>query len=271
MEAGYFIIAILGCGDGGVGCQTVATPAAHYASEQACLAARGDALMANSDLDFPTLFATCQPVARKASAGEPVTQPRDSAAAWPLCPEADSPAGQFRGGLVGNVAEITNWLARSPNSALLRIATCIDFARQFRFGTLPALVKASSHWGVQKGVQPMLVSFSPVRQIAVSFAGALIASLLFVSAAVGPLPFVAWTFDKKEQTMEGRFLINRRDAKIMGVAAGLADYTGVDPLVVRLGFVAAVLIAGPVAILFYLLTGWLASERWAPIARRQAR
>lgn len=61
--------------------------------------------------------------------------------------------------------------------------------------------------------------------------------------------------------MEGRFLINRRDAKVMGVAAGLADYTGVDPLIVRLGFVAAVLITGPVAILFYLLTGWLASER----------
>ncbi len=61
--------------------------------------------------------------------------------------------------------------------------------------------------------------------------------------------------------MEGRFLINRRDAKIMGVAAGLADYTGVDPLIVRLGFVAAVLITGPIAILFYLLTGWLASDR----------
>ena len=37
----------------------------------------------------------------------------------------------------------------------------------------------------------MLVSLSPVRQVAVSFAGALIASLLFVSAAVGPLPLVA--------------------------------------------------------------------------------
>ncbi len=61
--------------------------------------------------------------------------------------------------------------------------------------------------------------------------------------------------------MEGRFLINRPDARIMGVAAGLSDYTGVDPLIVRLGFVAAVLITGPVAILFYLLTGWLASER----------
>ena len=37
----------------------------------------------------------------------------------------------------------------------------------------------------------MFVSLSPVRQIAVSFAGALVSSLLFVSAAVGPLPFVA--------------------------------------------------------------------------------
>jgi phage shock protein C len=61
--------------------------------------------------------------------------------------------------------------------------------------------------------------------------------------------------------MEGRFLLNRRDAKLMGVAAGLADYMAVDPLVVRLGFVAALLIAGPVAILFYVLTGWLAADR----------
>jgi phage shock protein C len=60
--------------------------------------------------------------------------------------------------------------------------------------------------------------------------------------------------------MNGRFLVNRRDAKIMGVGAGLADWLQVDPLVVRLGLVAAVLIAGPVAILFYVLTGWLASS-----------
>ena len=37
--------------------------------------------------------------------------------------------------------------------------------------------------------------------------------------------------------MNGRFLINRRDAKVMGVAAGLADYTGIDPLIIRLGLV----------------------------------
>lgn len=58
--------------------------------------------------------------------------------------------------------------------------------------------------------------------------------------------------------MNGRFLINRRDAKIMGVAAGLADYTGVDPTVIRLAFVAATLLTGPLMILFYVLAGLLA-------------
>lgn len=58
--------------------------------------------------------------------------------------------------------------------------------------------------------------------------------------------------------MNGRFLVNRRDAKIMGVAAGLADLTGIDPVIIRLAMVAAVVVTGPVAILFYLLAGWLA-------------
>lgn len=61
--------------------------------------------------------------------------------------------------------------------------------------------------------------------------------------------------------MENRFVLNRRDAKVMGVAAGLSDMTGIDPLIVRLSLVAATLITGPVMILFYLLTGWLAPAR----------
>ena len=60
--------------------------------------------------------------------------------------------------------------------------------------------------------------------------------------------------------MNGRFVLNRREAKVMGVAAGIADYTGVDPLLIRLGFVALTLLTGPVVVLFYLLTGWLAPQ-----------
>ena len=61
--------------------------------------------------------------------------------------------------------------------------------------------------------------------------------------------------------MNNRFLINRRDAKIMGVAAGIADFTGVDPLIIRLALVAALLLTGPVVLVLYLVTGWLAAER----------
>jgi phage shock protein C len=61
--------------------------------------------------------------------------------------------------------------------------------------------------------------------------------------------------------MNGRFLINRRDAKVMGVAAGIADYTGVDPTMVRLAMVALTLVTGPVMILFYVLAGLLAPRQ----------
>ncbi len=61
--------------------------------------------------------------------------------------------------------------------------------------------------------------------------------------------------------MNGKFLLNRHDAKLMGVGAGIADYAGVDPLIVRLALVLAVLVTGPLAIVLYLVTGWLASDR----------
>ena len=60
--------------------------------------------------------------------------------------------------------------------------------------------------------------------------------------------------------MNGRFVINRSRAKVMGVCAGLADWLNVDVLAVRLGVVVATLLTGPFAILIYILTGWLASE-----------
>ncbi len=60
--------------------------------------------------------------------------------------------------------------------------------------------------------------------------------------------------------MNGRFLLNRSRAKAMGVAAGLADWTGIDVLAVRLALIVATLVTGPVAVLLYILTGWLAAD-----------
>ena len=60
--------------------------------------------------------------------------------------------------------------------------------------------------------------------------------------------------------MNERFVVNHSRAKIMGVCAGLADWLNVDVLVLRLGLIAATLMTGPVAILLYILTGWLAAD-----------
>lgn len=60
--------------------------------------------------------------------------------------------------------------------------------------------------------------------------------------------------------MNGRFLLNPTRAKVMGVCAGLSDWTGIDVLAVRLGMIVATLITGPVAVLLYILTGWLATD-----------
>ena len=61
--------------------------------------------------------------------------------------------------------------------------------------------------------------------------------------------------------MTARFTLNRADGKVMGVAAGVADYTGVDPTLVRLGFVAATLLTGPLMVILYLIAAWVAPER----------
>ena len=61
--------------------------------------------------------------------------------------------------------------------------------------------------------------------------------------------------------MNGRFLLNRGDAKVMGVAAGLGDYTGIDPTIIRLGFVGLTLLTGPVMVFFYVLAGLLAPHQ----------
>ncbi|MEO7410290.1 MAG: PspC domain-containing protein [Sphingomicrobium sp.] len=61
--------------------------------------------------------------------------------------------------------------------------------------------------------------------------------------------------------MNGRFILNRPQGKVMGIAAGLADWTGVDVLIIRLGLIVGTLLTGPVLILLYILTGWLAADR----------
>lgn len=58
--------------------------------------------------------------------------------------------------------------------------------------------------------------------------------------------------------MSRQFLVNKRDAKIMGVCAGIADYMGWDASLVRIAFVIAALFGVGSPILIYLLIGFIA-------------
>lgn len=62
-----YVIAILGCADGGTGCQQVAVAPARYESAAQCEAATGSTLAGATDLDFPTLLARCQRSSGKAA------------------------------------------------------------------------------------------------------------------------------------------------------------------------------------------------------------
>jgi hypothetical protein len=60
MEAAFFVMAILGCGDASAGCATARVEPAHYATVQQCQAAMPAALARNTDVDYPVVSAACQ-------------------------------------------------------------------------------------------------------------------------------------------------------------------------------------------------------------------
>ena len=66
--------------------------------------------------------------------------------------------------------------------------------------------------------------------------------------------------------MNGRFIINRSRAKVMGVCAGLADWLNVDVLIVRLGVVAATLMCRDGEVVEPRLRALLGQSARAPTA-----
>ena len=59
-----------------------------------------------------------------------------------------------------------------------------------------------------------------------------------------------------------KFYLDKQDGKILGVCAGIANYTGIDPLLVRIGTVFLTIIGGfPWTVIAYFLTAWLAPNQ----------
>lgn len=58
-----------------------------------------------------------------------------------------------------------------------------------------------------------------------------------------------------------RFYLDKQHAKFLGVCAGIADYTGINSLWVRVGFVVLTLLTFPWLLIAYFLTAWLADVK----------
>ncbi len=55
------------------------------------------------------------------------------------------------------------------------------------------------------------------------------------------------------------FRLDKTNAKLMGVCSGLANYTGIETVWLRVGFVAAALLGFGAPVLIYLLIGFIAN------------
>jgi phage shock protein C len=58
-----------------------------------------------------------------------------------------------------------------------------------------------------------------------------------------------------------RFYLDKQNKKWAGVCAGIADYTGLDVTLVRLGFVASLFVIGPMAFAVYFIAAWMAPTK----------
>jgi hypothetical protein len=96
MGPAYYILAVLGCGEGETACQQVAVADAQFTSIAACQSASEATLMRHSDADYPVVVAQCRKAGQQASVqilGSEVALPQPDAEA-PLQPRRASFKGQ---------------------------------------------------------------------------------------------------------------------------------------------------------------------------------
>lgn len=67
-----------------------------------------------------------------------------------------------------------------------------------------------------------------------------------------------------------RFYRNKREGKILGLCAGIADYTGIDTNLVRWMMVLATFFSGGSTIPLYFVAGWIAPDKPRELERDTA-
>lgn len=61
--------------------------------------------------------------------------------------------------------------------------------------------------------------------------------------------------------MQGRYVLDKGNGKLLGVCAGIARWFDLDVTLVRLTMILLALVSGPVALGLYILAGWLAPQQ----------
>jgi phage shock protein C len=64
-----------------------------------------------------------------------------------------------------------------------------------------------------------------------------------------------------QQPTRTRFYKDKRNGKVMGVCAGIADYTGLDVTIVRIMMFMALWLSGFSILPVYFIAGWIAEDR----------
>ena len=67
------------------------------------------------------------------------------------------------------------------------------------------------------------------------------------------------------QARNTRFYIDKRNKKWLGVCAGIADYTGIDVTVVRIGVVLLTILGSGNPLIAYLIAAWIAPKKPAEL------
>lgn len=63
-----------------------------------------------------------------------------------------------------------------------------------------------------------------------------------------------------------KFYLDKRHGKVMGVCAGIADYTGLDVTLVRIGLIAAIVLGAGALLPVYFIAGWVADDQPREVA-----
>lgn len=73
---------------------------------------------------------------------------------------------------------------------------------------------------------------------------------------------------REQPASRTRFYRDKRNGKIMGICAGIADYTGFDVSIVRICMLAAFFLSSGSILPIYFIAGWIAPDK--PLALERA-